>query len=297
MPSLIARVVKRVSRVVVKREPRTRDDLVRHLRRAFSIQTIPPLLARGTRVEQAKGSVRGEWIRVASPERVLLYIHGGGYIGGVTSTYHNLCSRLAVAASADVFLARYRFAPEHPFPAAHDDVVAAYTSLLDAGHRPEQIVVAGDSAGGGLTLGLLLALRDRGIALPRAAIVLSPLADLTFTSPSIDACDATDAMLSTHLLRLGADVYVRSEADRDNPYASPAFGEYTGLPPLFIAVCETECLRDDAYAVAAKAREAGVSVTFLARPDLLHVWPIFAPVMPEARADLQKMVAFIREHA
>lgn len=297
MPSLFARVVKRVSRAVVKREPRTREGLVRHLRRAFATQAIPPLLARGTRIEPGAGAVPGEWIRVASPKRVLLYIHGGGYIGGVTRTYHNLCSRLAVAVSADVFLARYRFAPEHPFPAAHDDVLAAYMSLLDAGHRPDQIIVAGDSAGGGLTLGLLLALRDRGTALPRAALVLSPLADLTFTSRSIEACDATDAMLGTRMLRLGEDVYVRSEEDKHNPYASPAFGDYKGLPPLFIAVCEAECLRDDAYAVAAKARDAGVAVTFLTRPDLLHVWPIMVPVMPEARADLRKMVAFIHAHA
>jgi monoterpene epsilon-lactone hydrolase len=294
MPSFVARTLKIVTRATVKKKPRDRDALVRHIRRAFGDTPIPPMLPWGVRREALTGAIRGEWLRVRAPKRAILYLHGGGYIAGVTRTYHNLCSRLASALDADVLLPDYRLAPEHPFPAALDDAVAAYDSLIAAGFRANQIIIAGDSAGGGLTLGTLLALRDRGDAMPHSAIVLSPLADLTMTASSIDSRDATDAMLSATLLRLGQHLYVREGEDARHPHASPAFGDYTGLPPLFVTVCEDECLRDDAYAVVEKARAAGVPVTFVARPDLVHVWPIFVPIMPEAREDLRKMIAFVR---
>jgi monoterpene epsilon-lactone hydrolase len=293
MPSLVARIVKLTSRALVKRNPKTTEELVVHIRRAFSKPPIPPMLPRGVRVEPARG-IRGEWLRVRRAKRAILYLHGGGYIAGVTKTYHNLCSRLGVALDADVLLPDYRLAPEHPFPAGLEDALDAYAHLRASGFLPEQIVVAGDSAGGGLTLAVLLALRDRGEPAPHAGIVLSPFADLTGTSKSMDACDATDAMLSARMLRLGEHLYVPKGGDLTHPHASPAFAEYSGLPPLFITVCEQECLRDDAYAVAERARRAGVPVTFVSREDLLHVWPIFVPLMPEARDDLRKMVAFVK---
>lgn len=294
MPSLVAHSIKLASRVIVKRQPRTREGLVRHIRRAFARPPIPQILAPGVRREVCTGPVRGEWLRVRRPRQAILYLHGGGYIAGVTRTYHNLCSRLARALDADVLLPDYRLAPEHPFPAAIEDALAAYAALRAAGFAPDRIVIAGDSAGGGLTLGTLLALRDQGEPLPRAAIVLSPLADLTFSAASIDGRDASDAMLSACLLRLGDGLYTRDALEARSPYASPAFGDYTGLPPLFVSVCEDECLRDDAYAVVERARAAGVPVTFVARPGLLHVWPIFVPIMPEAREDLAKIIAFLQ---
>lgn len=295
MPSLTARSLKFVSRLYIKHSPKSQEALVQHLRRHMSNSPLPTLLAPGVRPERYQdGLLQGWRLRVDAPAQVILYLHGGGYVCGKARTYFNLCSRLAHELQADVWLPQYRVAPEHPFPAAIEDAVASYESLLRQGWRPEQITLAGDSAGGGLTLGTLLALRDAGRPLPRCAVVMSPFADMRINAPSVSSNDASDWMLGHDMLVMGRGLYARTPQDMLNPHASPALGDYTGLPPLFITVCEQECLRDDAYAVAERARAAGVPVTLLSRPDLLHVWPIFVPVMPEAREDLQRMVNFIR---
>lgn len=296
MPSLIARVVKAGSRLTIRHQPKSADSLVRHLRRTMGNPPMVTLLPRGvTLAPFREGNLKGDWLRVAKPRQVLLYLHGGGYVCGTPKTYHNLCGRLAKALEADVLMPAYRLAPEHPFPAAVEDALEAYDLLLRQGWRGEQISVAGDSAGGGLTLALLLALRDRKRPLPKCAVVYSPYADVTMAQPSRRYNDGKDDMLSYRMLEVGMDVYVQN-GDHENPYASPVNGDYTGLPPLFITVCEQEIFRDDAYRVADAARAAGVPVSLLARNDLLHVWPIFVPILPEAREDLEKVARFINAH-
>lgn len=296
MPSLIARVVKAGSRLTIRHQPKSADALVRHLRRTMGNPPMVTLLPRGvTRAPFREGNLKGDWLRVAKPRQVLLYLHGGGYVCGTPKTYHNLCGRLAKALEADVLMPAYRLAPEHPFPAAVDDALEAYDFLLRQGWRGDQISVAGDSAGGGLTLALLLALRDRKRPLPKCAVVYSPYADVTMAQPSRRYNDGKDDMLSYRMLEIGMDVYVQN-GEHEHPYASPVYGDYTGLPPLFITVCEQEIFRDDAYRVADAARAAGVPVSLLARNDLLHVWPIFVPILPEAREDLEKVVRFIGAH-
>lgn len=296
MPSLIARVVKAGSRLSIRHQPKTPDGLVRHLRLTMGNPPAVTLLPRGvTRSTFQEGALKGDWLRVDKPGQVILYFHGGGYVCGTPKTYHNLCSRLAKALQADVLMPAYRLAPEHPFPAAVDDALEAYDFLLRQGWRGDQISVAGDSAGGGLTLALLLALRDRQRPMPKCAVVYSPYADVTMASPSRRYNDEKDDMLSYRMLEVGMDVYVQN-GDYENPYASPVYGDYTGLPPLFITVCEQEIFRDDAYRVAEAARAAGVPVSLLARHDLLHVWPIFVPFLPEAREDLEKVVRFVSAH-
>lgn len=296
MPSLIARVVKAGSRLTIRHQPKSADALVRHLRRTMGNPPMVTLLPRGvTRAPFHEGNLKGDWLRVAKPRQVLLYLHGGGYVCGTPKTYHNLCGRLAKALEADVLMPAYRLAPEHPFPAAVDDALEAYDFLLRQGWRGDQISVAGDSAGGGLTLALLLALRDRKRPLPKCAVVYSPYADVTMAQPSRRYNDGKDDMLSYRMLEIGMDVYVQN-GEHEHPYASPVYGDYTGLPPLFITVCEQEIFRDDAYRVADAARAAGVPVSLLARNDLLHVWPIFVPILPEAREDLEKVVRFIGAH-
>lgn len=295
MPSLIARTIKLGSRLTIKHKPASPEALVKHLRKHMNKPPFPTVLPPGVQLEKfsAKG-LRGDRLFVAKPGQVILYLHGGGYVCGRTRTYHNFCSRLARELGAEVWLPDYRLAPEHPFPAAIEDAIAIYEVLLQKGWRPEQITIAGDSAGGGLTLGTLLALRDQGRPLPKCAVVLSPVSDVRFINPSITSNDPSDWMLGKYMLETGRPLYAQSPADAINPYASPALGDYQGLPPLFITVCEQECLRDDAYAVQRQAQAAGVPVTLLSRPDVLHVWPIFAPVMPEAREDLQRIANFIR---
>ena len=295
MPSLIAHSLKAFTRAYIKHIPESRESLVRHLRRYMSNSPMPILLPRGVSAEPfQEGGVRGLRVRVAAPGQVILYLHGGGYVCGKPRTYLNLCGRLAKELNAEVWLPAYRVAPEHPFPAAVHDAAASYEILLKQGWRPEQITIAGDSAGGGLALGTLLYLRDQDRPMPRCAVVYSPFADVRSISPSVAGNDASDWMLSRAMLEMGRGLYAASPQDDVNPYASPALGDYTGLPPLFVTVCEHECLRDDAYAVQAKALAAGVPVTLLSRPGLMHVWPIFVPLLPEAREDLQRVVNFIR---
>lgn len=294
MPSLIARAIKIGARFSIKHTPATPEALIRHLRVHMNKSPMPTLLPAGVSVERLQaGTLRHDRVSVKKPGQAILYLHGGGYVCGKTRTYHNLCSRLASELDAEVWLPDYRVAPEHPFPAAIEDAIASYELLLKKGWRGDQITLAGDSAGGGLALGTLLALRDAGRPLPKCAVVLSPFADVRAINPSISSNDQSDWMLGRVMLEVGRNIYARSPEDEINPYACPVLGDFTGLPPLFITVCEQECLRDDAYAVARKARAAGVPVTLLSRPDVLHVWPIFVPVMPEARTDLHKIVSFI----
>lgn len=295
MPSLIAHSMKLFSRMYIRHTPKDQASLVQHLRLSMNHSPLPVLLPPGVRAEAWQDAgVRGDRLLVAAPEQVILYLHGGGYVCGKTRTYFNMCSRLARDLNAEVLLPAYRLAPEHPFPAAIEDAVASYEWLLRQGWRGDQITIAGDSAGGGLSLGTLLALRDKGRPMPRCAVLISPYADMHVTAASIRGNDATDFMLGAAMLEVGRNVYAQTPLDAAHPYASPALGDYTGLPPLFITVCDHECLRDDAYAVEAKALAAGVPVTLLSRPDLMHVWPIFAPLLPEARQDLTRIANFIR---
>ncbi|MCD6061302.1 MAG: alpha/beta hydrolase fold domain protein, partial [Moraxellaceae bacterium] len=249
MPSLIAHSLKAFTRAYIKHIPESRDSLVRHLRRYMSNSPMPTLLPRGVAAERfQEGEIRGLRVRVTAPGQVILYLHGGGYVCGKPRTYLNLCGRLAKELHAEVWLPAYRVAPEHPFPAAVHDAAASYELLLKQGWRPDQITIAGDSAGGGLTLGTLLYLRDQGRPMPRCAVVFSPFADVRSITPSVAGNDASDWMLGRAMLEMGRGLYAASPQDDVNPYASPALGDYTGLPPLFVTVCEHECLRDDAYA-------------------------------------------------
>lgn len=307
MTSLAARVLKLYTRRVIRTTRKlSKTDLVRHLRRTMDnpppLPFMMPPMVRLTTFRDGiqnhgtqNNGIHGDWLQVKSAKRAVLYLHGGGYVAGVTKTYHPLCSRLATELRADVFLPDYRLAPEHPYPAAVDDAVATYDMLLAHGWKPEHLVIAGDSAGGGLTLATLLRLRDEGKPLPACAIVMSPYADMTGTAASIAGNDKTDALLGHAMISGGKGIYVPDPAREREPGASPVFGDFSGLPPLLVTVEEGECLRDDAYAVMARAKEAGVHATLISRRGLLHVWPIFWPLLPEAREDVAKMVAFVRQ--
>jgi len=295
MTSLAARALQIVSRATIKSNPTSRDELVRHLRRTMNNPPPVSLLPMGVQAARFdNGHIAGDWLQVKTARRAVLYLHGGGYIAGVTKTYHALCGRLASDLEADVFLPEYRLAPEHPFPAAVEDAEKAYDLLLDYGWDPKHIVIAGDSAGGGLALATLLKLRDDGKPLPACAVVMSPFADMTASATSHLGNDSTDAMLSARMLAVGEDIYVNDPDQLRHPYASPVFGDFRGLPPLLISVDEEECLRDDAHEVATRAREAKVPVSMIVRRGVLHVWPVFYPWLPEAREDVGKILAFVR---
>ncbi len=243
--------------------------------------------------------IPGEWVCAgkADPDRRLLYLHGGGFVSGLGAFYLPLAAHISVAAQCAVLLPDYRLAPEHPFPAGLGDCVRTFQWMAATephGPAPARATfVAGDSAGGGLTLSTLLALRDRGLPLPRGAIALSPFADLTLGGQSIRSQADLDPIMHPRCLPDFVSRYATPEQVRE-PLASPVFGDYTGLPPLHIQVGEFEIIRDDSLAVAEKARAGGVDVTLEVWEGMFHVFQSHDPLLPEAREAVEHMAAMIR---
>jgi acetyl esterase/lipase len=252
---------------------------------------LPP----GTSVDVVDlGGVPGE--RVAAPgadeDRAVLYLHGGAYTRGSCATHRNLAAMIAAACGAPVYVADYRLAPEHPFPAAIDDARAAL-AWLSTHVAPLRTVVAGDSAGGGLALALLVAQRDADAPLPAAAVLVSPWADLTGESASFRDRAALDPVCTPDGLLAGAAMYTAG-ADVRDPLVSPAFADLAGLPPLYVLVGDAEILLDDSTTVASRAADAGVDVRLEVWPEMVHVFPAFAQLLPEGRDAIERIGAFIR---
>jgi acetyl esterase/lipase len=235
-----------------------------------------------------------EWITTPASDsgRTVLYLHGGGYVMGSINTHRELVSRIARAAAARVLNLDYRLAPENPFPASVQDATGAYEWLLGQGVRAERIVVAGDSAGGGLTLATLLALKAQGSVLPAGGVCLSPWTDLEGTGNSCQPGVVDDPMVGVDELR-GMGLHYAAD-DLRNPLAAPLYGDYAGLPPLLIQVGTRELLLDDARRVAEKARNAGVEVTLEAEEGLVHVWQAM-PGLPESAEAVARIGGFIKE--
>lgn len=240
--------------------------------------------------------VSAEWIAApgADDARAVLYLHGGGYILGSVTTHRDLCARLSRAAGCPVLAIEYRLAPEHPFPAAVEDAVAACRWLLHQGFAPGRLAVAGDSAGGGLAVAALVSLRDAGVALPAAGVAISPWIDLALTGGSLQGRAALDPMVQTAGLATMAEAYLAG-ADPRSPLASPLYADLQGLPPLLIQVGMFEALFDDAARLDARARCAGVEVRFRPWDDMVHVWHLFAAMLPEAQQAIEEAGAFIKE--
>lgn len=230
----------------------------------------------------------------AREDAALLYLHGGAFLAGSASGYRGLAAELARAGGLSLWSVDYRLAPEYPFPAALDDCRAAYMALLDRGIAPGRIVVAGDSAGGGLVISLLLSLRDMGVPLPAAGIPLSPWADLQCQGGSIRTKAGEDASLTEKGLRAGAAAYAGT-MPMDHPLLSPVLAELHGLPPLLIQVGSAEILLDDALRLAAGAAAAGTAVRLDVWPNMPHVFPAFSFMLEAGRLALGDAGAFIRQ--
>ncbi len=241
------------------------------------------------------GGVRA--IRVATPasltDRHILYLHGGGHTSGSPSLYRDFIWRIASATQALVLCPDFRLAPEHPFPAALDDAVNAYRWLLTDGADPQRMAVMGDSSGGGLALAALLRLRDEGAPLPAAAVALAPWTDLALTGGSLQRNSKTDPMLRSEEASTLAGYYLAG-ADPRTPYASPLYGDPTGLPPTLIQVGSDEILLDDSVRLADRMRAAGCEVELEIWPRMPHVWQVWARVMPEARQAIERIGDFVR---
>lgn len=228
--------------------------------------------------------------RPTPPSTVVLYLHGGGYFFGSPRTHRQAIIGVARACAAPAYGLFYRLAPEHPFPAAVEDAAKAYRWVLEK-HPQARIVLAGDSAGGGLCLVTALAARDAGQRLPSGIICYSPWTDLAVTGSSVATNAKACAMFTPGGVRRGAALYLGG-ADPRQPHASPLYADLRGLPPLLLFASRQEILLDDTLRLADKARAAGVSVEVILRDRMPHVWPIFVHLLPEAREAMRDVAAF-----
>jgi len=242
------------------------------------------------------GGVPAEWISApnASADRAVLYLHGGGYVIGSINTHRDLMVRISRASGFRVLGIDYRLAPEHPFPAAVDDAVAAYRWLLAQGLQPSRIAVAGDSAGGGLTAATLVAIRDAKLPLPGAAVCISPWVDMEGIGESMTTKASVDPVVQKQGLVEMARAYLGGK-DPHTPLAAPIYADLKGLPPLLIQVGEAETLLDDSNRLAARAKAAGVSVTLEPWKDMIHVWHMFAAFLPEGQEAIDGIGKYLRE--
>lgn len=292
--SVRAKLTRLAFRALMKRSGRALS--IAQIRSRFArMQRLVPPPPRGTTTRRvdARG-VAGDVVttRASLPGRHLLYLHGGAYTVGAPRLYRHFTWRIADAARARVLVIDYRLAPEHPFPAALDDAVAAWRWLLDSGADPRQMLVAGDFAGGGLALAMMLKLRDDGLPLPAAAVAMSPWTDLALTAPSFrDNAEADPMLVAEDVPRFAAGYL--AGADARDPYASPLYGDPRGLPPTLLQAGSDEILRDDAVRMADAMRAAGCDVELQVWPKMPHTWQLLAPMLPEARAALREIARFL----
>lgn len=224
----------------------------------------------------------------------LLYFHGGAYLFGGPRGYLGLASRLAVANNAIVYLPNYRLAPEHPYPTPILDCVDAYRALLDSGIRPQSILFCGDSAGGALTVSVMVHARNRGWALPAGGTAISPWCDLTHSGPTMRSREGIDPLCTQTALDLQARSFLQG-ARPDEPDASPIFADVHGLPPILVQVGEAEVMLSSALRLAEHLAESGVRTSLEVWPGMFHVWPLFAAIMQEAKDAIENSSTFHKQ--
>jgi monoterpene epsilon-lactone hydrolase len=251
-----------------------------------------------SRQRVSAGGVDGEWIAASDARRdkAVLYFHGGGFRLGSVSSHRELIARISQASGCRVLAINYRLAPEHRFPAPVDDAMAAYRWMLDQGLRPENIVLAGDSAGGNLALAAMLGLRERGMPLPAAAALMSPWTDLAATGASYVSRADADPIHQRPMILALAKNYLGEGGDPRHPLASPLHADLAGLPPLLIQVGDRETVRDDSAMFADKARAAGVDVELQVWDGMIHVFQMFAAELAEGRQAIASIAEFIDRH-
>ena len=266
----------------------------------LSYERIMSVLPMDDDIQTERVGVNGvpaEWIWApeSQEDRVILYLHGGGYLFGSARTHRVMLAHLARAAKARVLALDYRLAPEIPFPAPVEDSVSAYQWLLSKGIAPEKMAFSGDSAGGGLVIAALVALRSVGEPMPAAGVCISAWTDMESTGPSMTTNAETDPSVSKERLLRIAKVYLDGKDPRA-PLASPIHADLTGLPPLLLQVGSIEVLLDDSTLLKSRANEAGVPVEMEVWEDMPHVWHHYAPILPEARKAISKIGDFVLQH-
>jgi monoterpene epsilon-lactone hydrolase len=257
--------------------------------RAFGLPddvTVQPVSANG---------VRAEWTSTpdADPSNAILYLHGGGYVICSLDSHRHLAAAAGRASGARTLAIDYRLAPEHPFPAAVEDAVAAYRYLLDSGLKPNRIALAGDSAGGGLVVAALLAIREAGLPLPACGWCISPWVDMEALGQSFTDRAETDPTVQRATILMMAEWYLGG-ADPRHPHAAPIYGDLRGLPPLLIQVGACETLLDDSVTLARKAGMADVPVDLQIWPEMIHIWHLYFPILSAGRRAIISGGSFVR---
>jgi epsilon-lactone hydrolase len=284
---------------MLKAQPIAGHPTVQDMRANFEqMTTLFPVADDVTCEPVNAGGIKSEWVTApgADAGRAVLYLHGGGYVIGSINTHRDLASRISRAAKARVLLIDYRLAPEHPFPAAVEDSAAAYRWMLAQGLKPSRIAVAGDSAGGGLTVATLVAIRDAKLASPAAGVCLSPWIDLEALGDSMKSKASVDPIVQKDALLEMTAHYLNGQ-DARSPLAAPLYADLAGLPPLLVQVGTAETLLDDSTRLAERARKAGVKVTLEPWEDMIHVFQVFAPMLDEAQQAIDKIGEFVRANA
>jgi epsilon-lactone hydrolase len=252
-------------------------------------------LPSGIEVESVNvAGLRAEWIfpQGAAKDKVILYTMGGGYVSGTCNDHRAIVAKFVKGSGISSILFEYHLAPEHPYPAALEDTVSAYRWLLDQGISPARIIFVGDSAGGGLCLAALLALRDRGDPLPVAGVAISPWTDLALTGDSYRT--KLNSSIDPPGMSMVCSKYYVGNNDPYSPWISPLYGDLHDIPPLFICVGTCETMLDDSIRFAEKAKAAGVDVTLKVGEGMVHCFPVMAPLFPEATEALDEINSFIR---
>ena len=295
---MVSRGMKSVIKILKENRKREIKKRVEDGRSGLEeLSRLAPLFKDAKLENVVAGGVPAAWM--ITPEvvkdRAILYLHGGGYVEGSITSHQDLTQRISQTSKTRVLILDYRLAPEHPFPAALEDSISAYEWLINSeGYNPKNLIIAGDSAGGGLTLATLVKLRDQGIPLPAAAVCLSPWTDLALTGESMKLKLHEDPFVSPDGLMFDAVLYL-GKTDPKNPYASPLYADFNGLPPLCIQVGSAEILLDDATRLAKRAKEAGVEVQLDIWEDMIHVFQAFAVMAPEGSDGIDKIGEFIKK--
>ncbi|MCC6167997.1 MAG: alpha/beta hydrolase [Caldilineaceae bacterium] len=286
-----------IQQMMARSTPGVGDIVADEIRAPLDRATRLPLWPRVHIQSVEVNGLPAEWITARSPnDRVILFLHGGGYVSGSPRTHRTLTAELANVTQGRVLAPAYRLAPEAAYPAALEDAWGVYWWLLDQGVPPSRIVVMGDSAGGGLTIALLVALRDAGLPLPAGAVGLSPWVDLAMTGATLQTNASTD-YINENVLRASARMYLDGRSPQETPLASPLYADLRGLPPLLIQAGSAEMLLDDALRLAAAAKAADVDTTLEVWDDMIHVWHFFYRIAPDARQAIDHIADFVARQA
>lgn len=297
--SSIQHTLLRTTLGTIVRTLRSAEMNITRLRRMTDLGSKVFFMPRGVELESIHiDHVPAEWVipKRADHNKVMLYLHGGGYAVGGKQTHKALVGQMVKQAGYCGLLLEYRLAPENPYPAAIEDAVLAYEWLLNTGHYPEDIVIAGDSAGGGLAVATMLMIKSKGLPQPACSVLLSPWVDLTISQESVFKYIDRSPMIFLREMKAWARNYAGDEA-LDHPLISPLYADLSDLPPMMVQLSDSEVLADEGVALAKKAREAGVEVELDVWHGLIHVWQIYWRYLSQSKNAIDKMVDYINVHS